>query len=231
MVLEERRQDRRDTHVLERGDFKRKGAKVEASTPAVLPPIQCRGETPDRLDLARWIVSPENPLSARVAVNYIWSHLFGRGIVTTMDDFGTQGQPPTHPDLLDWLAVEFIESGWDRKRLIRTIVHSATYRQSSDYRHSEDPRHQVALDADNTLFARQSRFRVESEVVRDLFLDAANLLFPKLGGPTIHPSMPSAVSDLGYKYKTRWVTSQTSPNAIDVACTSISSERILTPRC
>lgn len=207
MTLTEATENRRDTHVLERGDFKRKGQQVHPTTPAALPPFAPRSDTPDRLDLAHWMVHPDHPLTARVAVNHIWSHLFGRGIVTSLDDFGTQGEPPTHPQLLDWLAVEFQESGWDRKQLIRTIVHSATYQQSSQVRTSDNPEHQRAFDAGNPLFARQSRFRVESEIVRDLFLDASGLLHRQLGGPTVHPQLPAAVSDLGYKYKTRWVVS------------------------
>ena len=207
MTLGESANDRRSTHVLVRGDFKQKGLQVQAATPNVLPPFTARGETPDRLDLAGWIVSPENPLTARVAVNHTWAHLFGRGIVTSLDDFGTQGEPPTHAKLLDWLAVEFTESGWDRKQLIRTIVDSATYQQSSRMIQSDNPQHQQAFGTDNRLFARQSRFRVESEIVRDLFLDACGLLHREIGGPTVHPVLPSAVSDLGYKYKTRWVVS------------------------
>jgi len=207
MTLRECSSDRRQTHVLERGDFKSQGEKVQATTPDILPSLVARGDSPDRLDLARWIVSRENPLSARVAVNHIWAHLFGRGIVTSADDFGTQGEPPTHPRLLDWLAVEFMESGWDRKQLIRTIVHSATYQQSSRARHSSDPRQELAFGPDNLLFARQSRFRVESEVVRDIFLDASGLLHRELGGPTMHPPVPVSVSDIGYKYKTRWIVS------------------------
>lgn len=207
MTMAEATKDRRPTHVLERGDFKQKGDEVHATTPAALPALLARGDTADRLDLANWIVSRDNPLTARVAVNHVWAHLFGRGIVTSADDFGTQGEPPTHPQLLDWLAVEFMESGWDRKQLIRTIVHSATYQQSSRVITSDNPEHQLAYGPDNALFARQSRFRVESEIVRDLFLDASDLLHPELGGPTVHPAIPAAVSDLGYKYKTRWIVS------------------------
>ena len=208
MTLAEASENRRTTHVLTRGDFKQKGDRVDAGTPSVLPPLEPRGETPDRLDLAAWITSPDNPLTARVVVNHIWSHLFGRGIVTSLDDFGTQGALPTHPDLLDWLAVEFIESGWDRKHIIRTIVQSATYQQSSRVLVPENPVHLAAFGPGNPLFARQARFRVESEIVRDLFLDAGGLLHPQIGGPTIHPVIPAAVKDLSYKYKTRWIVSE-----------------------
>ena len=142
-----------------------------------------------------------NPLSARVAVNHAWAHLFGRGLVVTRDDFGSQGEPPTHPHLLDWLAVEFTDSGWDRKALIKRIVTSTTYRQSSI--RSTDP----SSDPDNLWLARQSRFRVEAEIVRDLFLDAAGLLHAAVGGATIHPHKPEGTEDLAYKYKTRWIVS------------------------
>lgn len=207
MTLEERAEERRKTHVLIRGDFKTKGDEVHATTPAILPAMSARNTTPDRLDLARWIANEENPLAARVAVNHIWMHLFGRGIVRSVDDLGTQGEPPTHPELLDWLASEFMESGWDRKHLIRLIVESATYQQSSRVRQSDDPRHAIAFGPENELFARQSRFRVESEVVRDIFLDAAGLLARNLGGPTVRPVVPAAVTDLAYKYKTQWIVS------------------------
>lgn len=207
MTLAEASENRRATHVLTRGDFKQPGQPVQAGTPKVLSPFSPRGETPDRLDLAAWITSDDNPLTARVAVNRIWSHLFGRGIVKSIDDFGTQGEPPTHPQLLDWLAVEFMESGWDRKQLIRTIVHSNTYQQSSRVPQPDSAVEQLAWGPDNPLFARQSRYRVESEIVRDLFLDASGLLYNEVGGSTVHPLLPAAVSDLGYKYKTRWIVS------------------------
>ena len=213
MTLAESTKNRRPTHVLLRGDFKQQGETVTAGTPAVLNPLSIRGEAGDRLDLAKWIVSRDNPLTARVAVNHIWMHLFGSGIVATPDDFGTQGAPPTHPGLLDWLAVEFMESGWDRRHLIRTIVLSATYRQDSavDPVSSAGPstgrKTAAVIDPENRLLSRQSRFRVEAEVIRDLFLDAAGLLYPAIGGPTIHPELPPAVNDLGYKYRTRWLTS------------------------
>jgi hypothetical protein len=202
MTLTEAVKNRRRTHFLIRGDFKKKGEEVVAGTPAVFRPLSVRGKVPDRLDLARWIVSRDNPLTARVAVNHFWSHLFGSGIVSSTDDFGTQGELPSHPKLLDWLAVELVESDWDRKQLIKTIVLSATYQQTA--RRREDLK---VVDPENRLLARQSRFRVEAEIVRDLFLNAGDLLHPKIGGPTIHPAIPSAVSDIGYKYKTRWIVS------------------------
>lgn len=131
MRLAEADKNRRKTHVLERGDFKRKGEEVFATAPELLSAFKPRGNTADRLDLAHWIASRANPLTARVAVNHVWRQLFGTGLVATADDFGTQGDPPSHPQLLDWLAVEFVDSGWDRKHLIKTIMMSATYQQSA----------------------------------------------------------------------------------------------------
>jgi len=202
MTIAERAKGRQPAHVLVRGDFKKKGEPVQPSTPSALPRLTPRNKIADRLDLARWLVGADNPLSARVAVNHAWAHLFGRGLVTTRDDFGSQGEPPTHPDLLDWLAVEFTASGWDRKALVKRIVTSSVYRQSSRLR----PR-SAATDPDNLWLARQSRFRVEAEIVRDLFLDAAGLLHTAVGGPTIHPPKPDGTEDLAYKYKTRWIVS------------------------
>src|SRR5260370_6036820 len=135
----------------------------------VLPPIPAAH--PTRLDLARWLVSPDNPLTARVAVNRIWQELFGRGIVRTSEDFGTQGDRPSHPELLDWLASEFIARGWSGKQMVREIVTSAAYRQSSNARPDVDAR-----DPDNALVARQSRLRLPAELIRDEALSAAGLL-------------------------------------------------------
>ena len=115
------------------GDFLRKGVSVSPGVPAVLPPLETSG-TPNRLDLARWLVDRRNPLTARVTVNRVWQHYFGKGLVATDNDFGTQGSPPTHPELLDWLASEFMERGWSQKKLHRLIVTSATYRQDSRHR-------------------------------------------------------------------------------------------------
>jgi hypothetical protein len=204
MTLKESAKDRRHTHVLLRGDFKMKGDQVEQATPKVLNLFEVPDQeaAPNRLDLAKWIVHDDNPLTARVAVNHVWKHLFGEAIVRTMDDFGVQGDPPTHPELLDQLAVDFRGRGWSRKQLIRRIVLSSAYRQASHHRselHSIDP--------DNRLLARQRRFRVESEIVRDVSLTASGLLCRTTGGPTIHPQLSVAVRDLAYKYKTRWIVS------------------------
>ncbi|MBW3596933.1 MAG: PSD1 and planctomycete cytochrome C domain-containing protein, partial [Planctomycetes bacterium] len=165
----------RETHIHVRGDFLSPGDVVTPATPAVLPP-PAEAESRDRLDLARWIVSDENPLTARVAVNRFWQRLFGRGLVRTSDDFGSQGEPPSHPELLDWLASEFREGGWSEKRLVRMIVTSKVYRQSSAVRTEL-----VALDPENVLLARQNRLRAEAEVIRDLALAAGGVRIDDAG--------------------------------------------------
>lgn len=182
----------RSTRIHVRGDFRNLGDSVEPNTLAVLHPFKPRTEKPDRLDLARWIVDPANPLTARVTVNYIWKHLFGRGIVATVEDYGTRGEPPSHPELLDYLATTFVRDGWSRKKLIREIVLSATYRQSSV------PRPEL-MDRDpfNTLLARQNRVRLEAEVVRDAFLSSSDLLNRQVGGPSIYPPLPGFVTAVG----------------------------------
>ena len=181
------------THVLERGDFLRNGEEVTPGTLSVLPPLQARGREADRLDLALWLTDQSHPLTARVEANRLWEHLFGRGLVASSEDFGSRGEKPSHPLLLDWLASEFMRRGWSRKELIRLIVTSATYRQDSRFRSELEER-----DAENVLLARQNRFRVESEVTRDLYLAAGGLLEPRIGGPSIRPPLPEGLSDLGY---------------------------------
>ena len=182
----------RKTRIHLRGDYQQPGEDVEPGTPAVLPPLRPRGARADRLDLARWLVDPANPLTARVTVNHVWQHLFGRGLVATVDNFGLLGEPPSHPELLDYLATEFVQLGWSRKKLIRLLVTSVTYRQSSVVRpdlHERDPL--------NVLLARQSRHRLEAEVVRDVFLAASGLLNRRSGGPSIHPPLPAFVLAFG----------------------------------
>ena len=188
-----------ETHVHTRGDFLRKGEQVMPGTPSVLPPLRARGARPDRLDLARWIADPSNPLTLRVEVNRIWERLFGRGLVASSDDFGTRGETPSHPQLLDWLAREFVSLGWSRKDLIERIVLSAAYQQSSEVRTElleEDPK--------NSWLARQNRFRVESEVTRDLFLSVGGLLESRIGGRSIRPPLPEDVAKLGYASGVPW---------------------------
>jgi hypothetical protein len=176
---------KRTTHVHRRGNFLSKGEEVTPATPAFLPPLKARGQAPDRLDLALWLVDPAHPLPARVAVNHIWQHLFGQGLVATPENFGLNGEPPSHPELVDWLAAELVRVKWSRKALIRTIVTSATYRQAS--RQRDDL---AQGDPSNALWGRQNRFRVEAEIVRDLALSVSGLLRPKLGGPSIVPPFP-----------------------------------------
>jgi hypothetical protein len=176
---------RRTTHAHQRGNFLNKGDEVRPGTPAFLPPLTARGPEADRLDLARWLVDPAHPLTARVAVNHVWQHLFGEGIVRTPENFGASGSPPTHPELLDWLAAEFVRLKWSRKQLVRTVLLSAVYRQASRHRLEL-----AASDPDNSLLARQNRFRVEAEIVRDAALAVSGLLDAKRGGPSVVPPFP-----------------------------------------
>ena len=175
------------TQVHLRGDFLRKGPVVEPNVPAWLPRLAA-GSRPTRLDFGRWLVDPKNPLTARVTVNRIWLRYFGRGLVETENDFGTQGTPPTHPELLDWLAAQLAGSHWSLKHVHRLIVNSATYRQSSHYRGDLEQ-----IDAQNKLLARQSRLRVEAEIIRDIGLSASGLLNAKIGGPSVYPPQPAGV--------------------------------------
>ena len=202
-VITERKADRRKTHIFKRGEFKDLLDEVQAATLAVLPAIKHRGKEGDRLDLARWLVSGENPLPPRVIANDIWIQLFGAGIVTTPEDFGVRGDRPSHPELLDWLAAELIRTGWSRKALIRSIVLSKTYRQSSDHRPDL-----LERDPKNALLARQNRFRVEAEIIRDLSLAASGLLSSKVGGPSVFPPIPAGVADVNYNSAFKWNLSQ-----------------------
>jgi hypothetical protein len=162
------------------------GEIVAPNTPASLPKLAANGKRPTRLDLAKWLVSPEHPLTARVFVNRLWKLFFGQGLVTSMEDFGSQGAWPSHPELLDWLAVEFRESGWDVKHLVRLMVTSSAYRQSSLV--SESLRHR---DPYNRLLARQVRFRLDAELVRDNTLAVSGLLVRTIGGPSVKPYQPA----------------------------------------
>ena len=186
-----------ETRILLRGNYRTPGIRVAPSAPAALPPLPAG--KPDRLALARWLVSPENPLTARVAVNRLWQQHFGTGLVSTPGDFGTRGERPSHPKLLDWLAVELVESGWDIKALHRWIVTSATYRQSSDVRPD-------LADADpaNRLLARQSRIRLEAETIRDASLAAAGLLERRIGGVSVRPYLPEGATEIGFGDFVQW---------------------------
>jgi len=183
-----------ETRILARGNWMdESGEVVQPAVPAFLGKLQTGGQRATRLDLANWLVSPGNPLTARVFVNRVWRQFFGAGLSKVLDDLGSQGEWPTHPELLDWLAAEFVKPewnaepthAWDMKHLVRTIVLSQTYRQSSQ------PTSQLAeRDPDNRLFARQSRYRVEAEVVRDSALSVSGLLVEKFGGPSAKPYQP-----------------------------------------
>jgi len=183
MVMEDR-PERGVTRVRERGVYHKKGARVEAGVPDVFPALP-PGAPDNRLGFARWLVSGEHPLTARVTVNRYWQLLFGRGLVKTAEDFGAQGSLPSHPDLLDWLAVEFVEQGWDVRQLLRKIVLSATYRQSSALR----PELQVS-DPENRLLARAPRLRLTGNELRDQALAVSGLLVEKPGGPSVKPYQP-----------------------------------------
>ncbi|MCA1963678.1 MAG: PSD1 and planctomycete cytochrome C domain-containing protein [Prosthecobacter sp.] len=198
-VIAQRTANPRSTHLLHRGDFLQPGDEVRPGTLAVLPPLKGSGT---RLDLARWLVSPENPLTPRVTVNHIWAKLFGEGLVSTVADFGVRGAKPTHPELLDYLAAEFIRQGWSRKALLRLIMTSATYRQQSHHRPE-----MADIDPKNELLWRQNRLRVEGEIVRDLALAASGLLSPKIGGESVFPPMPADIAALSYAGNFKWQTS------------------------
>ena len=183
-VLIEHPQGVATTHVRIRGSFPRKGEQVSAGTPRTLHPMR-RGLPRNRLGLAYWLVDDANPLTARVVVNRFWGEFFGRALVETAEDLGTQGRRPSHPELLDWLATEFVRGGWSMKAIQRTIVLSATYRQSSRATPSL-----LERDPENVLLARGPRFRLPAETIRDVALAASGLLSPKIGGPSVFPPLP-----------------------------------------
>jgi hypothetical protein len=185
-------------HVLVRGDFRNPGIEVQPDVPGVLNPLNA-GSRPNRLDLARWIVAKDNPLTARVAVNRMWQTFFGTGLVSTPADFGVQGERPTHPELLDWLAAEFRDGGWSMKHMHKLIVESATYRQSSRARKELEN-----IDPNNRLLARQSRLRLEAELLRDSVLAVSGLLDRTVGGPSIRPPLPAGLTNLGYGNFVKW---------------------------
>jgi hypothetical protein len=183
LVMEEQK-EMRPTFILMRGAYDKPGEKVAAATPGVLPALAA--DLPrNRLGLAKWLVSRENPLTARVVVNRFWQHFFGTGLVRTSEDFGSQGEQPSHPELLDWLAVTFQESGWDVKKLVKLIVTSETYQQSSQFSVRS-----AQLDPMNTWLSRGPRHRLGAEVIRDQALAASGLLVEKIGGPSVKPYHP-----------------------------------------
>ncbi|HEY3743077.1 MAG TPA: PSD1 and planctomycete cytochrome C domain-containing protein [Bryobacteraceae bacterium] len=184
-----------------RGAFASKADKVCADVPEFIMPFPA--DLPrNRLGLAKWLVSPDNPLTARVAINRIWAQFFGRGIVETAEDFGTQGERPTHPELLDWLAVEFMHRGWSMKAMDRLIVTSNAYRQSSIA-----PQEVLNADPYNKLISRGARFRLEAELIRDFTLTTSGLMNPKIGGPSVFPYQPDGVWDVPYSNE-KWTESK-----------------------
>ncbi len=201
-VLRELASDsRRKTQLQFRGNYLDKGHEVHEGVPAVFPPIS-DGEPVNRLTFAKWLVSDENPLTARVVVNRYWENLFGRGIVLTSEEFGSQGELPTHPELLDWLARELVESGWDTRDLLKLIVTSATYRQSSKVTPEA-----AAADLDNRWLARGPRVRLSAEMVRDQALQVAGLLSRKMYGPPVKPPQPNLGLTAAFGSSTDWQTS------------------------
>jgi Protein of unknown function (DUF1553)/Protein of unknown function (DUF1549)/Concanavalin A-like lectin/glucanases superfamily/Planctomycete cytochrome C len=186
MVMTEMKKPR-DTFILGRGQYDNPGEKVTPAVPAFLPPLP-PGAPANRLTLAKWLVDPKNPLTARVAVNRYWQDCFGVGIVKTAEDFGSQGEQPSHPQLLDWMATEFVASGWNVKAMMRLIVTSSTYRQSS-----RETREMTERDPENRLLARGPRFRLPAEMVRDNALDVAGLLDTRVGGPSVYPYQPKGL--------------------------------------
>lgn len=205
----------RKTHVLDRGVYSAPTEEVTPGTPAVLPPLSndpdfdpvagsFRQRQANRLDLARWMTRPDHPLVSRVAVNRLWEHFFGRALSATSADLGSQGQWPSHPELLDWLAVDFREHGWDRKRLIRLILSSHTYRQSSN-----TPAKLLARDPSNELLTRGPRFRLSAEQIRDQALTVSGLLVERLGGPSVRPYQPGDLWRQVSHYGSSQATSQT----------------------
>jgi hypothetical protein len=203
LVLSERAPEHtRATFLHHRGEYLQPAEQVEPGTFSALNPFPA-GAPRNRLGLGKWLVARDNPLTARVTVNRQWAAFFGRGIVRTVDDFGYQGEPPSHPALLDWLAVEFMERGWSLKNLHKLIVTSATYRQSSrvsDVWRERDPQ--------NILLARGPRVRVDAEVIRDSLLTASGLLSHKVGGPSVYPPQPASVTNEGAYGRLDWNVSQ-----------------------
>ncbi len=193
LVFRERAGEPKPAFLLKRGEYDQRGEKVGRGVPAFLPPLP-PGEPVNRLGLANWLVAPNHPLTARVAVNRLWLQVFGTGLVKTAEDFGSQGEPPSHPELLDWLAVEFREEGWDVKRMMKRLVMSATYRQSSRVAPEK-----LAKDPDNRLLSRGPRYRLDAEMLRDQALYVSGLLVEHVGGPSVKPPQPSGLWEaVGY---------------------------------
>jgi hypothetical protein len=201
-VMEELPKDKhRETFLMVKGNYLSQGDKVDAAVPAAFPPLPA-GAPANRLGVAQWLVSPDNPLTARVAVNRLWAQLFGAGLVETEEDFGTQGESPGDPELLDWLATEYVRVGWSTKAFLREIITSATYRQSSRLTPEV-----LAKDPNNRLFSRGPRFRLEAEVVRDQALTLSGLLSRKMHGPSVFPPQPPNLWQAAFNGQRTWATS------------------------
>ena len=186
LVMQER-EEPRGAYVLARGEYQNREEQVYPQTPAVLPAMP-EDAAPNRLGFAKWLLSPDHPLTARVAINRFWQNVFGMGIVKTSEDFGTQGIPPVHPELLDWLATEFIASEWDIQAMLKLMLTSSTYRQSAQVTPEK-----LERDADNVLLSRAPRYRFDAETVRDNALALSGLLYPKIGGPSVKPPQPGGL--------------------------------------
>jgi hypothetical protein len=178
-----------EAYVLFRGQYDQRRDRVTPATPSALPPMPADAPR-NRLGFAQWLARPENPLTARVTVNRFWQELFGTGLVKTAGDFGVAGEPPSHPELLDWLAVEFRESGWDVKHIYKLMVMSAAYRQSAVVTPEK-----LEKDPQNRLLARGPRFRMDAEMLRDTALASSGLLVEKIGGPSVRPYQPPGIWD------------------------------------
>jgi Protein of unknown function (DUF1553)/Protein of unknown function (DUF1549)/Planctomycete cytochrome C len=187
LVFREKAGEPKPAFMLKRGEYDQKGERVGRAVPAFLPPLP-PGAPANRLGLAEWLIAPNHALTARVAVNRLWQQVFGTGIVKTAEDFGAQGEPPSHPELLDWLAVQFREDGWDVKRFMKRLVMSAAYRQSSRV-----PPESLAQDPDNRLYARGPRYRLDAEMLRDQALYTSGLLVERPGGPSVKPPQPAGL--------------------------------------
>ena len=194
------RKDIRPSYMLNRGEYDQKGEIVERDIPEFFGSIKKDGELTTRMDLANWLLDQDNPLTARVAVNRFWQQFFGVGLVKTSEDFGAQGEPPSHLELLDYLTIQFVESGWDIKKLLKSIVMSETYKQTSvasDEQFKNDP--------ENRLLARSSRYRMDAEMIRDNILASSDLLNSQMYGKSVKPPQPdglwAAVSMTNERYK------------------------------
>jgi hypothetical protein len=202
VLLERTKQNPRTTYLHRRGEYLQSAEPVQPAVLSILPGLP-KEPAPNRLTFARWLVTPDNPLVGRVTMNRHWAAFFGRGIVRTTEDFGTQGEPPSHPELLDWLAVEFAKRGWSFKKMHRLIVTSATYRQAS-----RATPELISHDPHNVLLARGPRFRLEAELIRDAALKTSGLLSAKIGGPSVFPPQPPSVSSEGAYGPLNWKVSE-----------------------